>query len=360
MSSFGYNIFDFGAKGDGITDDTAAIQRAIDFCAERGGGRICFPYTPNGYRVASPAREEYNGIPVRAQIIIPPGNHNIILEGEMPCRMLYPYIVRPLGNPIFPPTVFGDILNVNTFIFSDWDAPEEHDPNSRPWSIIAAPQGTLTVGRFSVHKFSIQNLEFRVHMDQERMYPTQSCVNLQNVVQTCIMDSQFCLNETIGDTVKGKEIQLNPCHVAGLILPADQNDNVVLRNVAVQGFRYGIVAGEHIAAEYLYIHNCEEGITFHDCSHLSTIAHIVAQHNTTILTTTRGYLYGMKPGPCYVLVGGVDIEDGKNSTPKISELQYLVYDPDNRLHGSLNWHNPHRKDILPTVCSELFAVNQIK
>ena len=54
MSSFGINVFDFGAKGDGIHDDTQAIQSAIDYAAERGGGRILFPYTKGGYRIASP------------------------------------------------------------------------------------------------------------------------------------------------------------------------------------------------------------------------------------------------------------------------------------------------------------------
>ena len=58
MSNFGVNVFDFGAKGDGITDDTAAIQAAINYTSERGGGRIFFPYTKGGYRLASPGIDD--------------------------------------------------------------------------------------------------------------------------------------------------------------------------------------------------------------------------------------------------------------------------------------------------------------
>ncbi|MEK3717912.1 glycosyl hydrolase family 28-related protein [Paenibacillus sp. FSL R7-0333] len=38
-----YNVRDFGAKGDGVTDDTAAIQNCIDTAISAGGGTIYFP-----------------------------------------------------------------------------------------------------------------------------------------------------------------------------------------------------------------------------------------------------------------------------------------------------------------------------
>ncbi|MCK5849475.1 MAG: polygalacturonase [Kiritimatiellae bacterium] len=38
-----YNILEFGAKGDGETVNTQAIQRAIDECHSNGGGQVTFP-----------------------------------------------------------------------------------------------------------------------------------------------------------------------------------------------------------------------------------------------------------------------------------------------------------------------------
>jgi parallel beta-helix repeat protein len=53
-----FNVQNFGAKGDGITDDTAAIQNAIDAAAAAGGGQV---YMPTGTYIVSGGVEPSDG-----------------------------------------------------------------------------------------------------------------------------------------------------------------------------------------------------------------------------------------------------------------------------------------------------------
>ncbi|RYZ24915.1 MAG: glycoside hydrolase [Chitinophagaceae bacterium] len=86
-----YNVRDHGAKGDGTTLDTAAIQAAIDKCFADKGGNVLIPagvfasgtlelksnvtlhLSAGGKLLGSPKREDYT-----AGKGVPPGNGNIV------------------------------------------------------------------------------------------------------------------------------------------------------------------------------------------------------------------------------------------------------------------------------------------
>lgn len=53
----GRNVLAYGAKGDGATDDTAAIQAVLDL-----GGDVYFPATRNGYRISSTLTVSTSGV----------------------------------------------------------------------------------------------------------------------------------------------------------------------------------------------------------------------------------------------------------------------------------------------------------
>ena len=56
-----FNVLDYGAKGDGVTDDTAAIQATIDAAINAGGGVVYFPATGlDYYKITSTLNIDYS------------------------------------------------------------------------------------------------------------------------------------------------------------------------------------------------------------------------------------------------------------------------------------------------------------
>lgn len=75
-ASFTVNVKNFGAKGDGVTDDTKAIQAAINAVAAFGGGTVLFP--PGIYLITS-TLVIGNGSSAAWSTV-----HGVILQGASP------------------------------------------------------------------------------------------------------------------------------------------------------------------------------------------------------------------------------------------------------------------------------------
>ena len=69
-------------------------------------------------------------------------------------------------------------------------------------------------------------------------------------------------------------------------------------------------------------------------------------------------LFGLPKGPCNVEIGTVNFECGTGHRPEISQLRYGVYDPENRLHGSLRWHKPFEPFEFPVFGARDFTVKR--
>lgn len=54
------NVRDFGATGDGVTDDAPAFQKALDALATAGGGTLLVP--EGKYVIATPVSKDFNGL----------------------------------------------------------------------------------------------------------------------------------------------------------------------------------------------------------------------------------------------------------------------------------------------------------
>jgi hypothetical protein len=82
------SVTDYGAVGDGVTDDTAAIQAAID---AGGGGRIFFPTPAAYYRITAP-------LYVRVD--------RTVIEGEGPATFVWQATAN-VDAVVFEPTTAG-------------------------------------------------------------------------------------------------------------------------------------------------------------------------------------------------------------------------------------------------------------
>ncbi len=62
-----FNVKDFGATGDGATDDTTAIQAAIDACEAANGGEVFFPNPDTLYLTTAVLTVNVDGITLRGE-----------------------------------------------------------------------------------------------------------------------------------------------------------------------------------------------------------------------------------------------------------------------------------------------------
>ncbi len=126
----------YGATGDGITDDRAAIQACIDAVSAQGGGGVLFPQTTAYYLIDS-----YVALSNGLYNLHIPSNIELIGVGDPLLKQ------GPNGAPVGGPTLFLNIQNL-----LGWPAYAYQNPayNGGYYNLTAITANDVTVTLSSV------------------------------------------------------------------------------------------------------------------------------------------------------------------------------------------------------------------
>lgn len=252
-SSVYYRVADFGAVGDGATDDTAAINAAIAACVQERGGVVSFDaktYLVNG-----------------------------ALQGEAGhrCRLLVPapvwtapdaaWTTVELRGAHLPPQVFGTVGKTS---MPECGTVIKSTARENGGAMLGAGAAD-----FALLTLKLSNLTFRTTDN-----PQQSAVDARAFVQFIAENLQI---DTSVYAVQAAEP--TAADVFGLRTPATSNGALtVLRNVAVSGYWGGIEVFEHTYGDYLNLTANRHGLVLRPTHHASFFDRVAAQRNQNAVT----------------------------------------------------------------------------
>lgn len=312
-----FNVRSYGATGDGTTDDTTAVQAAIDAAVSAGGGVV---YFPRGVYAIGGALQDTSRS--NAQLLLPrldavdTEQMTIELRGEF----APPPIMSVVGATPIPD---GHSIIKGTLNTASGTAP----------SLIGAWGPSGTIDNLSNAHVLLRDLTFRLPSN-----PQLSACNLQNIAS---VDVDRVIVDCGGYYVQGLTEPTTAASV-GMRLPTIHNGgNTRLGTVDVIGFYTGYLFNEHTIGENVKAWGCKIAATFAAADHPSYFTRFMAVHCEKVLTAT---------GEHYVDFGQLNIE---HATTGWWVTDYDIDDTNNYLNGDLAWHVV----LAGTGTDDTFTVN---
>ena len=328
-----YNVRDFGAKGDGVADDTEAIQRAIDYITEQNGGTLFFPI--GKYRLAT-LQSGRDGI--QAHLFVRDRYHEgdttrntimLHLKGEStettPC--LY---AQHSDEDRFP------VWENGTVLYSDVLGDIVPNGDVIPTAVLAAEPGVGTSYKMNTTNVRLEDLAICVKA-VEGEFPRLSGVNMAYAA-TVYTDNILIYSSTVNSRLSSPTDAGH--YSAGFIAPRlwcnpEQN----FQNISVKSaFRYGFIFSEHANGNNLSAWNCDNAYAFAYMDHSAWFGRIHAQNCAIVLTSLDVPFADHIVGHSFVRIEQVGLETNVGQIPTYCNYKNFVTDANNLLYGSYEYH----------------------
>jgi len=247
-----YNVKKFGAKGDNKTDDTKAIQAAINAAVSHGGGVVYFP--AGIYNIAGPIIDSVGNQSCFSQLYIPYSDiehpKTITFKGESAPEFETQGLIK------VKPSLNGVILS---------SAIVSNDSTHAVIGVVKGPGDSWSQWNYITPYFKDMGIRTCTMRDTIPITNSLCGINLR-YASKCHFDNILI------DTQSPLSISLDPSQTGsiGLITPEVNNHAMVsIGLIRIGGYAYGIKFSEHFVAQDVQVICCNVGI-FSEYSHHSS------------------------------------------------------------------------------------------
>lgn len=290
----------YNALGDGSTDDTAAIQAAIDACETYGGGTV---YFPKGIYVVNGALQDTSRS--NAQLLLPRRDYadteaiTIFFRGEA----APPSVASVIGATPLPDnlSVIKGTLNTGTAA-----------------QMIGAHGPSGTFNNFTNILLVMRDLTIQMPANPVLTALDLSCVAQIDLDQVLVHAGSLDVASISAETTATS---------FGIKTPANGNGALTrLGVVNVVGFYNGYQIGEHCVGQMPVAWGCKNAYVFIAADHASAFVRLMAVHCQKVLTAT---------GDHYTTISEMNIEHAASGT---WVPVYDIDDSNGYIRGNARWH----------------------
>jgi len=297
-----YDVTDYGATGDGTTDDTVAIQAAIDAAAagSSGGGGVV--YFPAGTYVVNGALQDTSRS--NSQLVLPilhtgtDEQMTIVLRGEFAPPAI-PAISAAIPSPTAHSIIKGTLNSGTGSLLGGW-----------------GPSGSS--GDFTNVFLQVENLTFRMPVN-----PVLTALDFTHLVgidldNVCVDSDEYNMADMTEPTTSTSY---------GIRCPMLNNGAYTrLGVVNVVGIYKAYEFSEHTVGQQVNAWGCKQAFVFNTAVHASYFDRLMAVHCERVIVAVATH---------YVDIAQLNIEHAGSGW---WVTDYDIDDASNYLKGKLRWH----------------------